>query len=252
MLKLVLTPLLIAAASLAQRKWGGLAGGLIAGLPLTSAPVSVFLALEHGPTFAAHAATGTLLGIIAMSAFCVAYVRAASRWAWAPAALFASGFCAVTTLAVSLLPQSLALAAAIAFPVLGALIVMIGRPLSDAPALRSPWWDIPARMSVALGVVLLITAAASYIGAKWSGLLSTVPVFGLVMGVFSHRTGGVAAAHALLRGFVVGSLGAAAFFLVVGALIESTSLVVTYCAAIAAGLSLVGVSQWWLSAAKRR
>ena len=55
-LKLVLTPLLIAAASLAQRKWGGLAGGLIAGLPLTSAPVSVFLALEHGPAFAAHAA----------------------------------------------------------------------------------------------------------------------------------------------------------------------------------------------------
>lgn len=65
-LKITLTPLLIAAASFAQRRWGGAVGGLIAGLPLTSAPVSVFLALEHGPAFAAHAATATMLGVNAM------------------------------------------------------------------------------------------------------------------------------------------------------------------------------------------
>jgi hypothetical protein len=129
---------------------------------------------------------------------------------------------------------------------------MIGRPPSDVPALRSPWWDLPARMGVATGVVLLITAAASLIGAKWSGLLSTLPVFGLVMGVFSHRTGGPAAAHALLRGFVVGSFGAAAFFLAVGGLIEHLGLVVAYGVAILAGLGLVALCQWLISPGRRR
>lgn len=78
-LKVTLTPFLIAVASMAQRRWGGAIGGLVAGLPLTSAPVSVFLAVEHGPAFAARAAIGTLLGISAMSAFCACYARAAAR-----------------------------------------------------------------------------------------------------------------------------------------------------------------------------
>src|SRR5207253_534085 len=47
--KVVLTPLLIAAATLAGRRWGPAVGGWLAGLPLTSGPVSVFLALEPGP-----------------------------------------------------------------------------------------------------------------------------------------------------------------------------------------------------------
>src|SRR5437660_633846 len=52
--KLVLTPLLIAAVTLAGRRWGPGVGGWLAGLPLTSGPVSVFLltatAAALGPT----------------------------------------------------------------------------------------------------------------------------------------------------------------------------------------------------------
>ena len=44
-LKLVVTPLLIAAATLVARRWGPGVGGWLAGFPLTSAPVSVFFAL---------------------------------------------------------------------------------------------------------------------------------------------------------------------------------------------------------------
>jgi hypothetical protein len=99
-LKLTLTPLLIATASVAQRKWGATVGGLVAGLPLTSAPVSVFLAVEHGPTFAARAATGTLLGVTAMSAFCVAYTKAAKRWDWGQSAA-----ASVTSIGVAFISQ---------------------------------------------------------------------------------------------------------------------------------------------------
>jgi hypothetical protein len=51
-LKLVLTPLLIGAASLAGRRWGPAIAGWLVGLPLTSAPVALFLALDLGIGFA--------------------------------------------------------------------------------------------------------------------------------------------------------------------------------------------------------
>jgi len=44
----VLTPLFIAGVSPARRKWGSAVAGTLAGLPLTSGPVSVFLALGQG------------------------------------------------------------------------------------------------------------------------------------------------------------------------------------------------------------
>src|SRR5882724_10189950 len=76
-LKLVVTPLLIAAATLVARRWGHGVGGWLAGFPLTSAPVSVFLAIEQGPDFAAGAATGTLLGLTALAVFALVCVSLA-------------------------------------------------------------------------------------------------------------------------------------------------------------------------------
>jgi len=54
--KVIVTPLLVLAASLAGRRWGESIAGWLVGLPLTSGPVAVFLTLEHGPKFAAQAA----------------------------------------------------------------------------------------------------------------------------------------------------------------------------------------------------
>ena len=242
--KVTLTPLLIAAASVAQRRWGGTVGGLIAGLPLTSAPVSVFLALEHGPAFAAQAATATMLGVNAMSAFCVAYATASVRlraWSSAVAGLLV---CLAATLLASHVPQQVGIAALITFPALVLLVLSIGRP-SDTDRRRAdpPWWDVPARMVVATLVVVLVTAAASWLGATWSGLLSTLPVYALVMGMFSHAHAGAHAAQTFLRGVTVGALGAAAFLLAVAVLVERASLLATYSAAVVASLAVAGASQ---------
>ncbi len=89
LLKLVLTPALIAVASLAGRRWGHAVSGWLVGLPLTSGPVAFFLAIERGPSFAADAALGSLAGAIAEAAFCLAYAFVAPRMAW-PAALAAA------------------------------------------------------------------------------------------------------------------------------------------------------------------
>ena len=45
LLKLLLTPLFILIVTLIGRRWGTLVSGLLVGLPLTSAPVALFLAL---------------------------------------------------------------------------------------------------------------------------------------------------------------------------------------------------------------
>ena len=41
-LKLILAPLLVAAATLTTRRWGARIGGLLMGLPLTTGPIFVF------------------------------------------------------------------------------------------------------------------------------------------------------------------------------------------------------------------
>jgi hypothetical protein len=79
LLKILLTPALVAVTTLLARRWGPGIGGTMAGLPLTSTPVSIFLALEQGPMFAATAAFGTLLGLLSQAALCLAYSWSARR-----------------------------------------------------------------------------------------------------------------------------------------------------------------------------
>src|SRR5258708_31222135 len=71
--KLVLTPLLIATASLAGRRWGHAISGWLVGIPFTSGPITLFLFLDHGPAFAANAALGSMLGIFATIAWAIPY-----------------------------------------------------------------------------------------------------------------------------------------------------------------------------------
>jgi hypothetical protein len=81
-IKLLLTPKLIGIVSLMSRRWGPAVSGWFIGLPLTSAPIALFFALDHGTAFAARAAQGTLLGLISGACFCLALLllHACSLW----------------------------------------------------------------------------------------------------------------------------------------------------------------------------
>lgn len=242
-LKLLLTPLLIAAASLVQRRLGGEAGGVLAGLPLTSGPVSLFLALQYGGGFAARSAVASLLGTVAMSVFCAAYARSAQRAAWAFSLPLAAVVYVGAAGLASQMPQSLATAAAWSFPLLVAMVLVIGRSNRHAVGLQPPRWDLPARMAVAALAVLVITGLGDIVGARWSGLLATIPVFAAVMGVFSHRHGGFEAARSVLRGIAIGALGAAAFFVVVAAAIERYGVTLAYIGAVCAALATTALAR---------
>src|SRR5262249_56931908 len=72
---------------------GPAVGGWLVGLPFTSAPIALFLALGQGPAFAAAAAVGTMAGATSQAVFCLGYAWIALRRG--PAASVAAGGAAV-------------------------------------------------------------------------------------------------------------------------------------------------------------
>ena len=74
-----------------------------------------------------------------------------------------------------------------------------------------PWWDLPARALAALGLVLALTAVSGALGPHLSGLLAPFPIVTSVLAVFTHAHGGVAQVGVLLRNFLFGFYGFAAF-----------------------------------------
>jgi hypothetical protein len=77
-LKITLAPALVVAATLAARRWGDRVGGIVIAIPIVAGPVLLVLALDHGRAFVQHAATGALVGIVAVCGFCLAFDRAAT------------------------------------------------------------------------------------------------------------------------------------------------------------------------------
>jgi len=240
LLKLVVTPLLIAVATLVARRWGHGVGGWLAGFPLTSAPVSIFLAIEQGPAFAAGAAVGTLLGLAAMGVACLAYGMVARHAGW----LVSTGATLVAfVMAAAALRQttsSLPRAFLIVCATLAAVAWALPRTSPGGAPATPPAWDLPARMIAATGIVLTLTTAAAHLGPTLSGLLSPFPVFLLVLAIFAQRTESADASIRVLRGGVIGSFAFAIFFLVVGAGLVRLGLGATYAIASATTIAVNG------------
>ncbi len=247
-LKLVVTPALIGAATLAGRRWGQSIGGWLVGLPLTTGPVAFFIALDHGEAFAAAAVVGSLAGAVAEVAFSLAYGWSALRCRW-PAALLAG---TAAYAAVAALVQGLALGAFALFVlVVVALAVslrLMPRGAAGGAAVVAPRWDLPARMVLATTVVLVLTALAPRLGAQWSGLLATYPLFAAILTAFGHRLQGAGAAIGVLRGLLFGLFSFAGFCLVLALGLVPLGIAGAFAAAIAVALLAQGVSLWRLRA----
>ncbi len=245
-LKLVVTPALIGAATLAGRRWGQSIGGWLVGLPLTTGPVAFFIALDHGESFATSAVVGSLAGAVAEVAFSLAYGWSALRRSWPMALLAGTAAYAV----VAALVQGLALGPVALFAlVIGALVVtlrLMPRGAPGAAPVVAPRWDLPARMVLATTVVLVLTALAPRLGAQWSGLLATYPLFAAILTAFGHRQEGAGAAIGVLRGLLFGLFSFAGFCLVLALGLVPLGIAGAFAAAIAVALLAQGVSLWRL------
>ena len=245
LLKLIVTPVLIGAASLAGQRWGETLSGWFIGLPLTSGPVCWFLAIEQGTGFAAAAARGCLAGAAAEAGFCLAYAIAARKCGWICS--LAAGTLAFATGAAlfQIAHPPLWMLALIVYAALTtALLLMPELATGRAGFPEPPAWDLPARMAVATALVLLLTEIAPLLGAQLSGMLATYPIFGAVLAAFAHHQSGAAAAGRVLRGLLIGLFGFTGFFLCLALAIEPLGIAASFAAATALALSIQGVSLW--------
>ncbi len=239
-LRLFMTPILIAGATLAGRRWGPRVSGWLIGFPLTSGPVSIILALQYGSDFASHAAIGNLAGLASIVAFALAYYFTSKKYSW----LISAALAALAFVASTFVFNSFTLAL---IPTFVIVVISIGLFLKIVPhqdiaanTAIAPKWDLPARMIIATLFVLSLTAAASALGPQLSGLITPFPVFGTVLSIFAHHHQGADAAMQLLRGMGLSLFGVAGFFLIVGGLLPTLGLLPTYLLAVLIDFSTNG------------
>ena len=242
-LKLVLTPLLVGGSALVARRWGPAVGGWIIALPLTSGPVLAFLAVDHGSAFAASAGVGSLAGLAAIAVFSVTYDRAARRVGPVACLVVGAGGFFLTGVALEpTLDAPLALVAVVVLAAIATAARLIPASGLAHPPVAYPRWDLPARMIVATALVIGITSFAPFLGARWSGLAATYPIYISVLAAFTHRHAGRVAAADVLAGLLSGLYGTVAFYLVVIVAVVPLGPFAAFAGAVGAALAIEAVT----------
>jgi hypothetical protein len=245
--KLTFAPILVAMATLAGRKWGDSAAGLVAGFPIVAGPILFFYGLEQGPVFATNAALATLLGIFSLSVFVLAYTwRAWSGGSPLSAVILgwvAFAFCTIIINRILFGPSGniqIGLGKALGWAVLSLFLAV--RTLPPAGELRPrglpSHWDLPLRMGAAAALVWGLTHFAEAIGPRLGGLLTPFPVASTVLAVFAHRQGGSEAARAVLKGMLLALNAFAVFCAVLVLALPRTGLIPSFAYGLAAALAV--------------
>ena len=237
--KILLAPLCVVAVSLAGRRWGVAIAGVLGGLPVVAGPILLVETLLHGRSFGADAAAGTLLGLAALTAFVVVYGRVAAAIGPVPSVLcgWTAFLLGVAVLSLTQPPPALSLVLVAACFALG-LRLLPPAPLPPPAAAVPPWWDLPARALAALGLVLVLTAASGALGPHLSGLLAPFPIITSVLAVFTHAHGGIAQVGILLRNFLIGFYGFAAFCFTLAIALPALATATAFGLATAAALAV--------------
>jgi hypothetical protein len=236
--KLLLSPICVIAVSLVGRRWGVAVAGLLGGLPVVAGPILLVETLVHGRDFGGDAAAGTLLGLVALTAFVVVYGRVAGL---GPIRGVLCGWCAflVGVALLSLVRPPLAIAALLAASSFWVGLRLLPPATSPLPqAVVRPWWDLPLRAVAALALVVLLTAVSGALGPHLSGLIAPFPVITSVLAIFIHAHEGIDAARVLLRNFLVGFYGFAAFCLTLALTLPELTAAAAFGLAIVAALAV--------------
>lgn len=249
LLKLLLVPSLIALVTLAGRRWGPLVAGWLSAFPIVAGPILLVIALEQGSDFAAAAGANTLLAVLAILAFSIAYARCAHLGM--PRAMTAALLAwALAVLVLQAITLPLWAGFAVVLLALPAAPRLFGPARDGAPA-GKPANDLPWRMLAGAVLALSVTHAAAGLGPRLSGLFAMFPVMSTVLVGFSHRASGPGFAVALLRGMVNGYYAFAVFCLVLSLLLRAQPVGVAFLLATGAALCVQLAVKWRMRAALR-
>jgi hypothetical protein len=246
-LKLFLVPSLIYLITLAGRRWGPAVAGWLSAFPVVAGPILLTIAIEQGAAFAAQAAQGTLLAVIATLSFCLAYAWASARFGVAGAVASALGAWAAVASALNAVHLAILPGA---FAVLVCLLAAprLFPPVAPPGAAGKPARDMVWRMLSAGALVLTVTLSAARLGPQLSGTLAMFPVMGTVLTTFAHARQGRSHAVALLRGMALGFFAFAAFCLTVTLMLGRVSTGAAFASAFCVALIVQLTVKFLLSA----
>lgn len=250
-LKLFLVPSLIYLVTLAGRRWGPGVAGWLSAFPVVAGPILLTVALEQGTAFAALAAEGTLLAVIATLVFCTVYAWSAARFGVVGSLLAALAAYAAT---VPLL-NAIRLPAGVSFVLVLCALWLAPRLLPEVPVaggVARPANDMAWRMLSAAVLVLVVTFSAARLGPRLSGIFAMFPVMGTVLTGFTHARQGRGHAVALLRGMMLGYYAFAVFCLAAALTLRHGSIAFGFAVAFACALAVQLGLKAVLSARHRR
>lgn len=200
--------------------------GILVGQPVVAGPVLFITCLQHGAGFASDAAASSLLAVVSLAVFAVAFSRAARRLGW-PATL-ATGWAAVLAVdaALSVVHVTVLAVLVVALAAIAAARIFMPRPEPERHGERAlpspPWWDWPGRAAATGVLVVTVTTASGTLGPDWTGFLAPFPVAVSVVAAFVHAQHGHVEAARTLTGVLAGLVSLSAFCLSVSVLARPT------------------------------
>jgi hypothetical protein len=245
LLKVLLAPGLVVASTLVARRFGSRLGGVVGGLPAIGGPILFVIALQHTRAFAAHAATGATLGVIAVMAFILAYVAAATRFGLPWAAAVASGWAAflVVLLVLEEVHVGAVVALCLAATATAATLVLLPRPGAPDPVVAdAPRFDVALRAVCAIVPVVVVTASAGFLGPHLSGLFASFPIITPVLAGFTQAQRGATEAARLLHGTATGFYGYMVFCFTVAVSLPHLGIAASFGLALVATLATQAVA----------
>lgn len=245
--KAALTTMTVAAVLMTAQIFSRRLAGMVAGLPVISAPALLWIAAEEGAAFAASSAIGSVAACGAAAVFALIYERAARRCGVVvsmAAALAGGGVAALALASATRGANGLAVALATSATLCALALLQLPAAEAKPPAgarLRNELW----LTAVSAGAISAAVAAGSQtLGAFWSGLLSSMPIISSAALVHLHRTGQHADRQRFLRGYASGLVGKAAFATVFAAAAvqmgSAMAMALALAAAVAVSLGLIG------------
>jgi hypothetical protein len=205
-----------ALSGVAGPRWGG----LVLGLPCSTAVVLFFFGRERGVEFAVRASQHSLLGLGGAVALALVYALLSARgWRLAPAMLAAgAAYFLVAGLFLGTAPAHLGWAvalstAAVAGSCLAARRLPLPPPSAGWLAPRR-WRALTLRTVVPAVCVVSITGLAEVLGHRGAGLMSTFPATFLAVLVVTHLESGARSAAQMAKSYPQGTLSMIGFITV--------------------------------------
>ncbi len=208
-----------------SQKAGPSWGGLVSGLPSTTAVVLFFLACENGEEYATRAADSGAIGVCAGSALALAFSWVAASGRSMVLALAAAGSAFVGVATIS--PLILGLAAPLSLIlVIGAscLLAVLAQRMPTTrctgatSAKRFSWRGMLLRTIIPAACVLTVTTLSQRLGTVGAGFLGAFPCMLTSMLVVTSLEDGVPVAGKLAQAFPMGQLSTISFVIVFGQL----------------------------------